>query len=121
VDAGQHLTDLVIGLKTDNLGTFSQTITLNSQSQNESGYSGALEPIVITLTGEVAAIPTLKIESIGQFVLLSWPLIEQGWVLRQSNNLGSWSDVTQPVVESGSEYTVTVPRNPGPMFFRLEK
>lgn len=121
VDAGQHLTDLVIGLKTENLGTFSQTITLNSQSQNESGYSGALEPIVLTLTGEVAAIPTLKIESIGQSVLLSWPLIEQGWVLRQSNHLGSWSDVTQPVVEAASEYTVTIPRNPGQMFFRLEK
>ena len=124
--AGQSRTNLTIALQTDSLGTFSQTITLNGLSQNTGGFSGALGPVTITLTGEVvgegAVAPTLKIQVAGASAVLSWPLAEQDWVLHKSSDLIGWSAVTEPVVNTATEHTVTTPCGGAPeLFFRLEK
>ncbi|MCX6877083.1 MAG: choice-of-anchor D domain-containing protein [Verrucomicrobia bacterium] len=120
--AGQSQQHLIVALQTDSPGTFSQTITLNGFSQNTSGYNGALSPLTITLTGEVAAAPTLKIQVAGANAVLSWPLAEQDWVLKKGNDLVGWSVVTEPVVNTPTEHTVTTPRGGAPkLFFRLEK
>ena len=124
--AGQSRTNLTVALQTDSLGTFSQTITLNGLGQNASGYSDGLGPVTIILTGEVvgegALAPTLKIQVAGANAVLSWPLAEQGWVLHKSNDLIGWSAVTEPVVDTATEHTVTTPRGGATeLFFRLEK
>ncbi len=122
VGAGQSHTNLLISLQTDALGSFSQTVTLNGLSQNTSGFSGALGPITITLTGEVAVAPQLKIQLVGANAMLSWPLAEQGWVLKKGSNLTTWAVVSESVVDTASEHTVTTPRGSDPhLFFRLEK
>jgi hypothetical protein len=122
IGAGQSQTGLNISLRTDRLGTFSQTITLNGLGQNTSGYSGALAPIIITLTGEVAAAPALQIRLVGANAVLSWPVAEQDWVLKKGNNLTGWTNVEAPVVDTKVMHTVTTPRGVEPkMYFRLEK
>jgi hypothetical protein len=120
--AGQSQTNLTVALQTDSLGSFSQTITLNGLSQNTSGYNGALGPVTITLTGEVAVAPALKIQLVGADAVLSWPLAEQDWVLKKGDNLSGWSAVTEPVIDTATEHTVTTPRGgETKLFFRLEK
>jgi hypothetical protein len=122
IGAGQSQTGLNISLRTDRLGTFSQTITLNGLGQNTSGYSGALAPIIITLTGEVAPVPALQIRLVGANAVLSWPVAEQDWVLKKGNNLTGWTNVEAPVVDTKVMHTVTTPRGVEPkMYFRLEK
>ena len=51
--AGQTESGLQIGLGLDQSGTFSETITLSPTGSNASGYSGALAPITLTVTGTV--------------------------------------------------------------------
>ncbi len=122
IAAGQSQGGMSMVLKTDALGTFSQTITLNGLSQNSGGFSGALDPIVITLKAEVAVAPTLTIQLSSTETLLSWPLAEQSWILKRSDNLTTWTTVTAPVVDTATEHTVTVPLTADPKrFFRLEK
>ncbi|MCU0781182.1 MAG: choice-of-anchor D domain-containing protein, partial [Akkermansiaceae bacterium] len=122
IGAGQQIGDLVVAIQTDTLGAFSQTVTLNSVSENTGGYSGALTPVVITLQGSVAEAPTLKIARSGSNMILSWPVEEQGWILQRSDNLLDWHPVTEPVVDTPTEHTVTTPRGAHlRMFFRLEK
>ena len=122
VAAGQSQTGLSISLQTDTLGTFSQTVTLNSSGQNVSGYNGALAPITITLTGEIAVAPELKIQLASTNAVLSWPLAEQDWILKKGDNLTGWTTVTEPVVDTVTQHTVTTPRGVEPkLFFRLQK
>ncbi|MCX6880044.1 MAG: choice-of-anchor D domain-containing protein, partial [Verrucomicrobia bacterium] len=122
VAAGQSRTNLTVALQTDSLGTFSQTITLNGLSQNTGGYSGALGPVIITLIGEVAAVPALKIQLAGANAVVSWPLVERNWVLKRCSDLAVWSVVTEPVIDTATEHTVTTPRRGEPkLFFRLDK
>jgi hypothetical protein len=122
VAAGQSQTNLVVSLQTDTLGAFSQTITLNSLSENSGGFSGPLDPITITLTGEVAVVPQLKIQVVGTNAVLSWPLAEQSWILKKGDNLTGWSTVAEPIIDTPTEHTVTTPRGVDPkLFFRLQK
>ena len=121
IGAGQHLTGLLVAMETDTLGAYSQTITLNPLSENPGGYSGALAPVTITLVGEVADIPILDIQRQDPNFILSWPIEEQDWVLREGDNLGGWTDVTEPVIDTDTSHTVTVPQGSGKVFFRLEK
>jgi hypothetical protein len=122
VAAGQSQTNLVVSLQTDTLGVFSQTITLNSLSENSGGFSGSLDPITITLIGEVAVVPQLKIHLVGPNAVLSWPLAEQSWILKKGDNLTGWTTVTEPIIDTPTEHTVITPRGVDPkLFFRLQK
>lgn len=55
------------------------------------------------------------------FVILAWPIEENGFTLQESPSLlpGSWTTVTTPVVDTPTEHTVTLAINGGKMFFRL--
>jgi hypothetical protein len=120
--SGQSRTALTIEFKTSEIGTYSEIITLNANGQNDSGYDEELGPIILNLTGEIALAPELKIELAGNNAVLSWPLAEQDWILKKGNNLQGWSEVTDPVVDTATEHTVTTLRGIEPkMFFRLEK
>ena len=66
--------------------------------------------------------PALKIALAGSNAVLSWPLAEQDWVLKKSDNLTGWTTVTQPVVNTATDHTVTTPRGVDlKLFFRLQK
>ncbi|MCF7674510.1 MAG: hypothetical protein K9M97_04145, partial [Akkermansiaceae bacterium] len=67
-------------------------------------------------------VPALKIQLVGANAVLSWPLAEQGWVLKKGNNLSGWNAVTEPVVDTATEHTIITPRgDESKQFFRLEK
>jgi autotransporter-associated beta strand protein len=51
--AGQAQTGLQVSLGINQSGTLSETITLSPAGSNASGYSGALAPITLTVTGTV--------------------------------------------------------------------
>ena len=53
IDAGQQTTAGEITFDPSNVGTFSETVVLDSQGKNDSGYSGALAPETLTITGTV--------------------------------------------------------------------
>ena len=53
--AGQDERNEVVTLATGQAGTFSETVTLDPAGSNASGYSGALAPQTLTITGTVAA------------------------------------------------------------------
>ncbi|MDB5325353.1 MAG: hypothetical protein JWM57_922 [Phycisphaerales bacterium] len=55
--AGSSLTNLLVGLNTSTVGSFTGTITLAPRSQNTSGYDGALSNVVLNLQGVVTAVP----------------------------------------------------------------
>jgi hypothetical protein len=57
IAGGGDTDDFTIGFDTSGIGVFSGTITLDPFSTNESGFNGALDPIVIALSGEVVASP----------------------------------------------------------------
>lgn len=68
-----------------------------------------------------AVAPEVKVQLQGANAMLSWPLAEQGWVLKKSDNLTTWTTVTEPVVDTATEHTVTTPLAPPRLFFRLQK
>jgi hypothetical protein len=51
--AGNQTGALTLAFNTTNSGTFSDTIILHSLGGNDSGYSGPLEDITLTITGKV--------------------------------------------------------------------
>ncbi|MEO7300478.1 MAG: autotransporter-associated beta strand repeat-containing protein [Verrucomicrobiota bacterium] len=69
--------------------------------------------------------PSLTITLAGPNVIISWPTNNSaGYTLEQTPNLNSpitWSPVTQPVIVSGANNTVTVPVAAGNVFYRLRK
>lgn len=69
--------------------------------------------------------PPLSIRASGANVILSWPLAATGWTLDRSPTLtpaASWTATTQPIVDTATEHTVTVPRTGATrMYFRLKK
>ena len=67
--AGQTDTGSSVSLSTASAGTFTETLTLNATGSNASGYSGALTPITLTVTGTVigSAVPVLNSASTVNF------------------------------------------------------
>ena len=63
--AGQQASASDVLLSTDNDGTFTETVTLNGTGSNPSGYSGAVAPETLTITGTVADLPTPTITNPG--------------------------------------------------------
>ena len=55
--AGDTVTGLEIAFDTSALGTYSGQIVLDPRSENMSGFSGALGPVIVNITGQVAPIP----------------------------------------------------------------
>ena len=57
--------------------------------------------------------PTLKIQLTGNgFAVLSWPANVTGFVLEETGLLGqpnNWTNTLQPIVDTATEHTVTVP------------
>jgi len=56
-------------------------------------------------------------------LIFSWPTAADGYVLQSTDALGSptWTDVTEAVVPSGDQNTVTVTTSGNARFFRLVK
>ena len=76
------------------------------------------------LGGSVPTGPTLAVTKSGPTTLtFSWPESEQGFTLESSETLapGSWTAVTEPVIPSGGQNTVTVQSTGLARFFRLSK
>jgi hypothetical protein len=70
------------------------------------------------------AIPTLSITSSGTNAVILWPkFTSPDYLLQAATNLasGPWAGVTNPVVPSGTNNTVTVPLSSSARFFRLVK
>jgi hypothetical protein len=55
--AGSADTAPVVELKTDSVGTFTETVTVSPTDSNATGYSASLAPITLTITGTVLAKP----------------------------------------------------------------
>ncbi|HEX7862192.1 MAG TPA: Ig-like domain-containing protein [Verrucomicrobiae bacterium] len=76
------------------------------------------------LGGSVPTGPTLSVTRSNPTTLIfSWPESEQGFVLESSLTLAadSWTVVTEPVIPSGGQNTVTVQSSGPARFFRLSK
>ena len=58
IGAGSADTAPVVELKTDSVGTFTETVTVSPTDSNATGYSAPLSPITLTITGTVLARPT---------------------------------------------------------------
>jgi hypothetical protein len=54
LSAGQSDSGLSVSLDTSVLGAFTETVTLTATGTNSSGFSGALSPEILTITGTVA-------------------------------------------------------------------
>ncbi len=66
--------------------------------------------------------PLLSLTIIGDEVILTWPLTATGWTLESSATLAPepWVPVSQPVQDTATDHTVTLPLTDAPkMFFRL--
>jgi len=63
----------------------------------------------------------LSLVHFGAHLTLSWPTNWSGLVLQQTTDIGkpNWTAVSQPVVVSNNQYTVTVPAMLPKQFFRL--
>jgi hypothetical protein len=67
---------------------------------------------------------SLKIQSSGSDVILSWPQSATGYTLQSNGDLtqpSSWSPVGQPVIPADGLNTVTVPATNSPHYFRLKQ
>jgi len=91
------------------------------------GTIGQLDAGVATLTGgqfsltggfwsflsvvQTPGAPLLKIKLIGGNAVISWPLNASGFILQETPSLSApvWTSTPQPVVNTATEHTVTVP------------
>jgi hypothetical protein len=101
-------------------GTFGQ-----SDSFVSSGGSFRLEGGFwsgVTLVQPSGA-PLLKVRIAGSSAVISWPLDAAGYRLQETTQFGgiNWSDTPQPVADTASERTVTVPLIGTARFYRLRK
>jgi hypothetical protein len=73
---------------------------------------------------QIPGAPILRIKPIpGGLAMLSWPVSVSGFQLEQTADLGQpggWSAVPQPVLDTGTEHTVTVPASAAHKCFRLK-
>jgi hypothetical protein len=66
--------------------------------------------------------PLLKIKPTGANAVLSWPLNTSGFFLEETSSLNApvWTSTPQPVVDTATEHTVTVPAGGLMKCFRLK-
>ncbi|MEO7299728.1 MAG: autotransporter-associated beta strand repeat-containing protein [Verrucomicrobiota bacterium] len=101
----------------------STTSSAPPANQNDEFFAG---PGIVTV-GASSVAPTLTIARSGSNVIISWPTSATGFTLQELAAFPAtpppfgWTDVTTPVVVSGSENTVTVAASGSTMFFRLRK
>lgn len=81
--------------------------------------SASLSPFALA-TATANAIPKITSTALpaGAGLQLSWISDTTGWVLQQSPDLLTWSDVNLAVTTTGATSSVTI-ANPGSMFYRL--
>lgn len=111
---------LVLGGVAQGLGTYGSTAS-SAAVKNDEYFSG---PGIITVA--VPAVrPALKIVRSAPDVIISWPTNATGFVLQETATLLTnntvWADVTNSVVVSGTNNTVTLNASSGNDFFRLRK
>ncbi|MEP6664366.1 MAG: autotransporter-associated beta strand repeat-containing protein, partial [Verrucomicrobiota bacterium] len=113
---------LVLGGVTQAPGTYGSTAS-SASIQNDTYFSGGGLVRVVTPVAQ----PTLTITLAAPNAILSWPTSATGFTLQELAAFPAtpppfgWTDVTTPVVVSGSSNTVTVPASSGNDFFRLKK
>ncbi len=110
---------LRLGGVTQASGTYGSTLS-TAAVQNNEYFAGTG---IITVLA-VAAQPALAITLNTPNVVVSWPTNFTGFVLQElpaflATNV--WTDVTMPVVVTGTNNTVTVNASSGNKFFRLKK
>ncbi|MEO7299251.1 MAG: autotransporter-associated beta strand repeat-containing protein [Verrucomicrobiota bacterium] len=100
------------------LGTYGSSLS-SAANKNDTFFRGTG---IVTVGAKP---PTLTITLAAPNVIISWPTNNSaGFTLEKTANLNSpitWSPVTQPVIVSGSNNTVTVPVAAGNVFYRLRK
>jgi hypothetical protein len=66
--------------------------------------------------------PLLKIRLVGANVVLSWPFNASGFFLQETPSLSApvWTSTPQPVLDTATEHTVTVPAGGLMKCFRLK-
>ncbi len=111
---------LVLGGVAQALGTYGSTAS-GTAVKNDEYFSG---PGIITVAVP-AARPALKIVRSAPGVIFSWPTNFTGFVLQETatllTNNTAWTDVTNSVVVSGTNNTVTLNASSGNDFFQLKK
>ena len=67
--------------------------------------------------------PLLKIKLVGANAILSWPIAASGFNLEETTalNVAAWNPTPQPIVDTVTEHTVTVPAVGVIKLFRLKK
>jgi len=73
---------------------------------------------------EVLPPPTLDIQRSPEGATISWPETETGWTLESSPVLDTgadWHPVTEPPVQGGGKWSVTVTERTGHQYYRLTK
>lgn len=106
-------------------GTIGQMITapiLRSPDKRYQVQAGYWQGIGIVQTPEA---PTLRIRlGLRDTAILSWPVNMSGFVLEETESLGTrreWTVSLNPVVDTATERTVTVPRTGIMKLYRLRK
>jgi hypothetical protein len=82
----------------------------------EGGFWSAVQVI------QVAGAPTLKVKLVGTNAIVSWPASVAGFNLEETPSLANpvWSSTPQPIVDTATEHTVTVPAVRAVKCFRLK-
>jgi hypothetical protein len=72
--------------------------------------------------GDTFSSPLLRIQRLGNNVLIAWPNPSLGFELEESGSVtGSWSNAGQTPSVVGAEKQVTFPAGPATRFYRLRK
>lgn len=89
-------------------------------SDGEFELAGSFTGTIVPPTSGLA--PLLNIQTAPGGVRISWPALPE-FILERTAQLSSpdWTPVGQPPVQSGDEYSVTLPVTPSPQFFRLRR
>ena len=100
------------------------TIPVAAQSGVTAIAAGSLHTVAIVPTVLVATPVTLNARAVANELLLTWPATATGFTLESTLDLTpspTWSDVTNPPVVLGAEWTVTNAFSGAGKFYRLRK
>ncbi len=102
-------------------GTTIDLFLFSTSPDLEANYSEAeLDQLLL---GGSGANPSLGITRSGAKVTLAWPVSAAGYALESATAVagGAWAAVSDPIVVSGTQNTVTLDAGPASRYFRLKK
>ncbi len=88
-----------------------------------SGSNSITRTFTVTVSGSGSTMPALQIDRVGANIVLSWPTSSGStWVLQHNANItnrNGWTSVGITPTIVANRYTVTIPANASPKFYRL--